>query len=57
MNVAIRTDKHFGVAYHYFADPELQQLYEAMIRTQGKKLVTEEAITFLEQLGPTITER
>ncbi len=56
MTVTIRVTKHIGVERRYFADAELQTLYEEMISTHGQKLVTDAALRFLDHLGVEHTE-
>lgn len=56
MTVTIRVTKHIGRKRRYFADPELQALYETMISGRGTTLVTKEAIAFLDRLGVEHTE-
>ena len=54
--VTTRITKEFGKRHRYFTDPKLQQLYEAMLRKRGTKLVTKEALAVLDYLGVEDTE-
>ncbi len=56
MTVTIRVTKHIGVERRYFADDDLQDIYEEMISTHGLKLVTDATLAFLDHLGVEHTE-
>ncbi len=46
-SVILTVTQHFGVERLYFADPELQRLYQAV---SGRKIVGPEALAFLKRL-------